>query len=125
MKRCEVCGKVKPEEEFSKSYKGRCKACVSAMAKYKRNLGKEAQRMKTLYETPNPEIDAEIEKLLNPIDWEQRRYELTKVAMQSIISNPVTFELMQKPKHIGTNEMISLNAVGVADEIIKRLKGGK
>lgn len=58
-------------------------------------------------------------------DWEQRRYELAKSAMQGIISNPVTFELMQKSKHIGTNEMISLNALDVADDLIKRLKGGK
>lgn len=58
-------------------------------------------------------------------DWEQRRYELAKAAMQGIISNPVTFELMQKSKHIGTNEMISLNALDVADELIKRLKGDK
>lgn len=87
MKRCEVCGGVKPEEEFSKSYKNRCKTCVSSMTKFKRNIDKNAERMKTIYETPNAEIDAEIEKLLNPIDWEKRRYELAKEAITGIISN--------------------------------------
>lgn len=111
MKRCEVCGKVKPEEEFSKSYKGRCKACVSAMAKYKRNLEKEAQRMKTLYETPNPEIDAEIEKLLNPIDWEQRRYEIAK----SVLPSMVGWEGW-------SNEDLVKESLRYADEMIKQLR---
>lgn len=115
MKRCEVCGKVKPEEEFSKSYKGRCKACVSAMAKYKRNLGKEAQRMKTLYETPNPEIDAEIEKLLNPIDWEQRRFELAKDAMKGRLAIDDNWD----------KESLCRWCIAIADEMIKQLKGVK
>lgn len=75
---------------------------------------------------PDSTFTASAQNILDEsIDWEQRRYELAKAAMQGIISNPVTFKLMQKPKHIGTNEMISLNAVGVADELIKRLKGGE
>lgn len=74
---------------------------------------------------PDSAFTASAQNILDEsIDWEERRYELAKAAMQGIISNPVTFELMQKPKHIGTNEMISLNAVDVADELIKRLKGG-
>ena len=32
-KRCEVCGQLKPVEDFSKSYKNRCKECVASMAR--------------------------------------------------------------------------------------------
>lgn len=115
MKRCEVCGKVKPEEEFSKSYKSRCKACVSTMTKFKRNLEKEAKRMKTFYETPNPEIDAEIEKLLNPIDWEQRRFELAKDAMNGRLAIDDNWD----------KESLCRWCIAIADEMIKQLKGGK
>ena len=36
-KKCEVCGAELPESDFSKSYKKRCKKCVAAMTKEKRN----------------------------------------------------------------------------------------
>ena len=36
-KRCEVCGQLKPVEDFSKSYKNRCKECVASMARIRRN----------------------------------------------------------------------------------------
>lgn len=51
-----------------------------------------ALKMKRFYEAPNPEIDAIIEDLKSQraesdlIDWEQRRFELAKEAMQKVLS---------------------------------------
>ena len=39
-KKCEVCGRLLPESEFSKSYKHRCKRCVAKMTKEKRDNAK-------------------------------------------------------------------------------------
>ena len=36
-KKCEVCGRLLPESEFSKSYKHRCKKCVAKQTKEKRD----------------------------------------------------------------------------------------
>lgn len=55
--------------------------------------------------------------------WEQRRFELANSAMQAIISNPVTFEMMQKSRD--TSKSIAKHAVEVANEIEKQMKGGR
>ena len=39
-KKCEICGKVKPIEEFSKSYRNRCKQCVAEQTRVQRGLNK-------------------------------------------------------------------------------------
>lgn len=62
-KRCEVCGEVKLKEEFSKSYKNRCKKCVSSMERFKRNSEKNALVLKAFYETPFPEADKIVAEL--------------------------------------------------------------
>lgn len=36
MRQCEICGRTLPEEDFSKSYKKRCKDCVAEMTRKKR-----------------------------------------------------------------------------------------
>lgn len=40
-KKCEICGQMKPQNEFSKSYKRRCKACVAEAARNDRKRFKE------------------------------------------------------------------------------------
>lgn len=35
-KKCEICGNMKPQNEFSKSYKNRCKACVAELTRIQR-----------------------------------------------------------------------------------------
>ena len=70
--------------------------------------------MKAIYETPNAEIDAEIEKLLNPIDWEQRRFELAKSCLQARLSIELVF--------LDKGKLVS-NCINIADEMIKQLKG--
>ena len=76
LKRCELCGEMKPLNDFSKSYKNRCKKCVSYMEKTKRNIHKEAKDYIALMTAPDPIS----ESLL--IDWEQRRYETAKVCVE-------------------------------------------
>lgn len=45
-KKCEICGEMKPLDEFSKSYKHRCKACVAELARNERELHKEKVQRK-------------------------------------------------------------------------------
>lgn len=52
----------------------------------------------------------------NSINWEQRRYELTKSAMQGILSNWRMNAGLDK---------IGIASINVADEVIKQLKGEK
>lgn len=42
-KRCEICGEIKPIEEFSKSYRNRCKQCVAEQTRSMRALNKVAK----------------------------------------------------------------------------------
>lgn len=97
-KECEICHEMKPLDEFSESYVNRCRACVIA----KKRKGK-----------ANTEI-------IDGIKWERRTYELANCAMQAIIGNPVTFELMQKSHNTSTS--IAKYAVETAREVVKRLK---
>lgn len=39
-KKCEICGEIKPIEEFSKSYRNRCKQCVAEQTRSMRALNK-------------------------------------------------------------------------------------
>lgn len=49
-----------------------------------------------------------------PIDWEQRRYELAKAAMQGILA--------RKPASVLLDEGLKRCCIDVADEMIKQLK---
>ena len=51
-------------------------------------------------------------EFVHPIDWEQRRYEIAKAAMQGIVSN---YGLKYKDDH-------AAEAVAFADELINQLK---
>lgn len=42
-KKCEICGEIKPIEEFSKSYRNRCKQCVAEQTRSMRALNKVAK----------------------------------------------------------------------------------
>lgn len=48
----------------------------------------------------------------NPVDWEQRYFELVKAAMQGLISG----------EGIETYDTVAENAIGYADLVIKKLK---
>lgn len=96
-KECEICHEVKSLDEFSKSYVNRCRVCVAAQ-KRKGNVHA---------------------KMIS-VKWEKRTYELANSAMQAIMTNPVTFEMMQKSYN--TSKCIAKYAVETAREIVNKLK---
>lgn len=100
-KTCEICGKTLPLSAFSKSYKGRCKECVARLTKEKRN-GTAATTHK-------------------PIDWEQRRYEIAKEAVNGLLAAPVVEDIDPNPPM----DDIARNAVKIADYLIEELKKGE
>jgi len=60
----------------------------------------------------DPSIGRIETEFVHPIDWEQRRYEIAKAAMQGIVSN---YGLKYKDNH-------AAEAVAFADELINQLK---
>lgn len=55
------------------------------------------------------------------IDWEQRRYEIAKEAMNGSLSTPVEYGVYPSP----TQKDIAMYSVSLADALIKELKGGR
>lgn len=85
---------------------------------------------------PNPAVDetywwcsdkkegyhkSELDFMENDIDWEQRRYELAKVAMNSILTAPIIEGVNPNP----CAEDVAMYSVMLADALIKELKGCK
>lgn len=64
-----------------------------------------------------PYQNIEIIQLGSSIDWEQRRYELAKAAMQGFCSNPHQ-QIMDADSNI-----VAEWSIGFADSLIKELKG--
>ena len=63
------------------------------------------------------------------IDWEQRRYELAKAAMQALISNSFFMKnlgmyLDEHPdKKMDAIEVVAIESINYVDAMIKKLKG--
>jgi hypothetical protein len=63
------------------------------------------------------------------IDWEQRRYELAKVAMQALTSNSFWMKNLgvcldeSSNRNIDAIEIVSIESINYADAMIKKLKG--
>ena len=67
--------------------------------------------------------ESEIELINNqetPIDWEKRRYEIVKDAMNGLLSAPVVAGINPNPSY----KDIATFSVRLADALIKELKGG-
>ena len=80
---CQICGLEKPAEAFSKSYPHRCRECVAADAREKRQEGKvmitgEPQYLPiaapAVYVKPKP-------------DWEARHYDLALALFHRFLDN--------------------------------------
>ena len=84
---------------------------------------------------PNPAIDetywwckdkqesyhkSELNFMGSAIDWEQRRYEIAKAAMNGILSAPVVTGVNPNPSY----KDIATFSVRLADALIAELKGG-
>lgn len=100
-KKCEVCGRELPLSDFSKSYRNRCRECVAAQVRSER------QNKRT-------EKSEECSVKQSQIDWEQRRFELIKAALQGLCAN-------FRCNH-DTRDIISKWAIGHADDVIEKLK---
>ena len=96
-RQCEICGKYKPSNEFSKSYPHRCKPCVAEQTR----LSRKEKKMQ-------PIIKSEI-------DWEHRRYETAKAAM---------IGLMAGHNAIYEAKKLAPMAIEYADALIAELKKG-
>lgn len=96
-RQCEICGKYKPLNEFSKSYPHRCKPCVAEQTR----LYRKEKKMQ-------PIIKSEI-------DWEHRRYETAKAAM---------IGLMAGHNAIYEAKKLAPMAIEYADALIAELKKG-
>lgn len=147
-KKCTECGQTKHISEFSKSYPNRCKTCVAEHTRQMRAAEKLKAKVKATGEVIDvepsgtmlvscgsfitkdgrkiPGTALEFEKA---IDWEQRRYELAKSAMQGLISNSFWMKnlgmfLDEHPdSKIDVIETISIESINYADALIKKLKG--
>lgn len=80
------------------------------------------QRTCTKYATKDGRelLDLALEFLPN-IDWEQRRYEIAKEAMNGLLSAPVVAGVNPNPSF----KDIATFSVRLADALIKELKGGE
>lgn len=107
---CEICGKEKPLSEFSKSYKNRCKECVAEMTRENRRLEKEIK------ENLKVRQESEDEKVNDNIDWEQRRYEISKYIFAAFMSNSNSSVFGY------SKEKQAKDAVEYADALIEELK---
>lgn len=82
---------------------------------------------------PNPDIDdtywwckdkeesyhkRELEFMDSTVDWERRRYELAKVAMDSILTAPIVEGVNPNP----SAEDVAIYSVTLADTLIRKLK---
>ena len=141
VKKCEVCGKTKHISEFSKSYPNRCKTCVAEHTRQMRAAEKLKAKVKATGEVIDVEpsgtmlvscgsfITKDGRKILGTalefekaIDWEQRRYELAKSAMQGRLSNQYGDVLVGERDFEG----VAVSSVEFADALIAELKkGGK
>lgn len=137
-KKCTECGQTKHISEFSKSYPNRCKTYVAEHTRQMRAAEKLKAKVKATGEVIDvepsgtmlvscgsfitkdgrkiPGTALEFEKA---IDWEQRRYELAKSAMQGYC---IALGINDDSE---TYDDIAIGSLRVADALIKKLKKGE
>lgn len=140
-KKCTECGQTKHISEFSKSYPNRCKTCVAEHTRQMRAAEKLKAKVKATGEVIDVEPSGTMQVLCGSfitkdgrrmpgtalefekaIDWEQRRYELAKSAMQGRLSNQYGDVLVGERDFEG----VAVSSVEFADALIAELKkGGK
>lgn len=91
MKKCEICGEEKPQSEFSKSYRNRCRSCVAEMTRDKRHLnGISATTL--LIDEPKTDLnyveirltEAAISALIKKADGRIMTYECEEIGEQAV-----------------------------------------
>ena len=113
-RQCEICGKYKPSNEFSKSYPHRCKPCVAEHTKMVRQRAKQEQKHSEMQTEAHRGHEKDFVTKFE-IDWEQRRYEAAKSAM---------IGLMAGHNAIYEAKKLAPMAIEYADALIAELKKG-
>lgn len=90
-KNCEVCGEMKPLDDFSKSYPNRCKKCVAEQTRIKRAQARQTSSDKQYFEM-NAEQTAVILKAASMTKalFSHREFEVlaeTRNSMRDFIEN--------------------------------------
>ena len=67
-----------------------------------------------------PAFELEFEK---DIDWEQRRYEFAKTALNGMLAHSTRYRPRECDNGLHWHEAISREAIEIANEMIKQLKG--
>lgn len=112
MKECEICHRTLPEEDFSKSYKKRCKRCVAEMTKMKR--GEVIQHIDPIsIEDPISFPDNNSKAY-----WRTLRHEYAGRLLVGILAS-ARFTNLSSPK--GKEDYAKM-AVSYADALIEELK---
>lgn len=76
-KKCEICGEMKPQEDFSKSYKHRCKECVAQQTRENRQL--EKKHIGSTHKSQELGVDV--------VGKRSERLMVATAAMQGVLSN--------------------------------------
>lgn len=90
-KQCEICGETKPQSEFSKSYRNRCRACVAEQTRNNRQLnGLSAKTI--LIDTPRIDyaaaelrlVESAMTALINKNDGRIMNYECDEIGERAV-----------------------------------------
>lgn len=104
-KKCEICGRLLPESEFSKSYRNRCRECVAKQTKEKRAKAKERKPSK---------VDEYFDNMPRP---DKEVITITIEGGKFLVDYQADDEPKKNWKYCNTKELISIN--GAAHVLIQ------
>lgn len=104
-KKCEICGRLLPESEFSKSYRNRCRECVAKQTKEKRAKSKERKPSK---------VDEYFDNMPRP---DKEVITITIEGGRFLVDYQADDEPKKNWKYCNTKELISIN--GAAHVLIQ------
>ncbi len=96
-KKCEICGRLLPESEFSKSYRNRCRECVAKQTKEKRAKSKERKPSK---------VDEYFDNMQRP---DKEVITITIEGGRFLVDYQADDEPKKNWKYCNTKELISIN----------------
>lgn len=105
-KKCDVCGRLLPESEFSKSYRNRCKECVAKQTKEKRDQAK-ARKNQSI-------VDEYFDDMQRP---DKEVITITIEGERFLVDYQKDDEPKKNWKYCNTKELISIN--GAAHVLIQ------
>lgn len=109
-KKCEICGKIKPQEDFSKSYRNRCKECVAQQTREIRQSAKQH-----FADSPHQKHESIFKDVVVAESKRSERLWVAAYALQGMLSNRKLDGIL-----IGAANLAS-DAVRFADAIIAEI----